>query len=81
MGTKPSRVSREAGRSRPPQASSQALDSHCPQVTDPHHSPLEVGAEQEGGAHSSVTKERRAKESPSQRPPGMEGSQPAGTGG
>ena len=75
MGTKPFRISRESGRSRPPQASSQASDSRCPQVIDPHHSPLEVGAEQEGGAHSRVTREGRAKESPSQRP--RDGGQPA----
>lgn len=44
-GTKPSWVSREAGISPPPQTSSRAPVSCCPQVIDPPHSPSEVEAE------------------------------------
>ena len=79
-GTKPSWVSREAGISPAPQASSQAPVSCCPRVIDPPHSPSEVEAEQEGS--TTAESEGRAKETPSRRPwdGGMEVSWPAGAG-
>ena len=71
-GAKPSWVSREAGISPAPQASSQAPVSCCPRVIDLPHSPSEVEAEQEG----STTAESEGRGGPKRPPPagpGMEG--------